>query len=170
MTVCCAFETSSKSNRHRSRKKKKSYKSYKKYQRTPSLVEDFSLYLDITEGRMMISKNEYKYETNRKVNEHIECIRYIQQIISKGNQNAFQSILNSLSVHLCIYLSKHYSTRTGRSRSPTDLKGNPLDVQGCVSDMYASSGGQRDSVNQLVPSLPFVSVSPGTYKVLRNAW
>lgn len=83
MTVWSAFETSSKSNRHRPGEggkggKGKIYISYKKYQRTPLLVEYFSLYLDIAEGRMVISKNEYKYETNRKVNEHIECIRYIQ--------------------------------------------------------------------------------------------
>ncbi|KQK84490.1 hypothetical protein AAES_49382 [Amazona aestiva] len=27
------------------------------------------------EGRTVISKNEYKYETDKKANEHIECIR-----------------------------------------------------------------------------------------------
>ena len=81
MPVFSTYETSSKRNQYRSRqeeKKEKKKNAYKKYQRTPLLVEDFSLYLDITEGRMVISKNEYKYETNRKVNEHIECIRYIQ--------------------------------------------------------------------------------------------
>lgn len=82
MPVFSTYETSSKRNQYRSRqeegKVKKKKNAYKKYQRTPLLVEDFSLYLDITEGRMVISKNEYKYETNRKVNEHIECIRYIQ--------------------------------------------------------------------------------------------
>lgn len=69
-------ETSTGPDKKKEKLKKKN--AYKKYQRTPLLVEDFSLYLDITEGRMVISKNEYKYETNRKVNEHIECIRYIQ--------------------------------------------------------------------------------------------
>lgn len=98
---------------------------------------------------MVISKNEYKYETNRKVNEHIECIRYIQQIISKGNQpRVFSTLCQSIYVY--IYLSKHYSTRTGRSRSPRDLKGNLMNVQGCDSHVCECQQWWTDGLGQLI--------------------
>lgn len=79
---------------------------------------------------------------------------------TKMHSRVFSSLC--LSIYVYLYLSRHYSARTGRAKSPIDLKGNLMDAGGCISHVYESSSRQTESVTQQTPFI-FFSVLPMVY-------